>query len=308
MPVSLSPGTLRESKAPRQRIDRPALRLVDLTGKERHLRSAMNALGVVASHFSRATRRTLPFLVRRRARLAPGAVCIGTGMVDPSELGVRFEVELGSEDGPAWALLSLNSRALAVLLDGALGGALAGMSNDIPGPELSLAQAALVGRIARSLGEDLAAAVQAEAGISLKLVEARSLRSGEPSEIASEDALTIDCTFEGVDDRAACTLIMGAEALESAVREHAAEDDPTCGDPRMAEAIGEVPVQVVAVLGTLTLGLRQVLTLRAGQVLRLSTAIDDTVTVRVAGLDKFLGSPATSRGQLAVQIRGRHEV
>ncbi|HEY5377504.1 MAG TPA: FliM/FliN family flagellar motor switch protein, partial [Polyangiaceae bacterium] len=95
-------------------------------------------------------------------------------------------------------------------------------------------------------------------------------------------------------------------ALESAAREN---DPPTtqAGDPRMAEALSDVPIEIVAQLGTVKLGLRRVLSLQPGQVLRLDTAVDDPVSVRVAGVTKFVGAPVISRGQLAVEIRGRHE-
>jgi flagellar motor switch protein FliM len=53
--------------------------------------------------------------------------------------------------------------------------------------------------------------------------------------------------------------------------------------------------------------LRRVLSLQPGQVLRLDTAVDDPVSVRVGGVKKFVGVPVISRGQLAVEVRGRHE-
>jgi flagellar motor switch/type III secretory pathway protein FliN len=78
-------------------------------------------------------------------------------------------------------------------------------------------------------------------------------------------------------------------------------------DPRMAEAITEVPVEVTAELGRVKLGLRRVLSLEVGQVLRLVTAVDDPVIVRIGGVEKFRGAPVISRGQVSVEIRGRHE-
>ena len=81
----------------------------------------------------------------------------------------------------------------------------------------------------------------------------------------------------------------------------------SAADPRMAEALSEVPVEVICELGSVRLGLRRVLSLQVGQVLRLDTAVDDPVSVRVAGIKKFVGVPVISRGQLAVEVRGRHE-
>jgi flagellar motor switch protein FliM len=67
-----------------------------------------------------------------------------------------------------------------------------------------------------------------------------------------------------------------------------------------------VPVEVVAELGRVQLGLRRVLSLRPGEVLRLGAATDDLVQVRVAGIPKLYGVPVISRGQLSIQITRRH--
>ena len=45
--------------------------------------------------------------------------------------------------------------------------------------------------------------------------------------------------------------------------------------------------------------------LRAALVESGQPAIDDPVLLRVAGVTKFAGRPVISRGQLAVEIRGR---
>jgi flagellar motor switch protein FliM len=75
----------------------------------------------------------------------------------------------------------------------------------------------------------------------------------------------------------------------------------------MAEALSEVCVDVVAELGRMKLGLRRVLALQVGEVLRLATAIDDPICLRVAGVPKLVGAPVISRGQISVEVRGRHE-
>ena len=78
------------------------LRRVDLTGRERHLKGAMYAMSHVAQRFARGARKTLPFLVKRRARLVPEPVCIvDLGAERVVERGPVFEVLLEAEDGPA---------------------------------------------------------------------------------------------------------------------------------------------------------------------------------------------------------------
>ena len=282
------------------------LRRVDLTGRERHLKGAMYAMSHVAQRFVRGARKTLPFLVKRRARLVPEPVCIvDLGAERVVERGPVFEIMLEAEDGPAWACLSLGPEALSVMLEGALGGSEKNASSGI-GADLTLAQAALVGKLARRLAQDFADAVKGEVGITLRATSARSIPAGDERDANFADGLRAECAFEGIAGDARISIAMGAEALESASKgqDDEAEDST---DPRMAEALSEVPVEVVAELGRVRLGLRRVLSLEVGQVLRLATAVDDPVIVRVGGVEKFRGAPVISRGQVSVEIRGRHE-
>lgn len=282
------------------------LRRVDLTGRERQLKGAMYAMSHVAQRFARSARKTLPFLVKRRARLVPEPVCIvDLGAERVVERGPVYEIVLEADEGPAWACLTLGPEALAVLLEGTLGGSEKNASSGI-GADLTLAQTALVSKLARRLAQDFAEAVKDEVGITLRATAARCIPAGDERDAAFPDGLRAECVFEGIAGDARLAIAMGAEALESAakIQDDEGEDQ---SDPRMAEALTEVPVEVVAELGRVRLGLRRVLSLEVGQVLRLATAVDDPVIVRVAGVEKFRGAPVISRGQLSVEIRGRHE-
>src|SRR3954471_13564323 len=266
----------------------------------------MQAMAHVAQRFARGARRTLPFLVKRKARVVPEAVAIvDLGAERIVEEGPIYEVILGTPGGPAWGLMTLNTDAIGVVLEGVLGGGDSGGASGL-GADLTLAQSALVGRVTRALADDFAQAVKAEVGIGLLVEVQHSVARGDECEASFPDGLSVDCAFEGVAGGARITIAIGAEALESAAREN---EPPTAqaGDPRMAEALSEVPVEVICELGSVKLGLRRVLSLQAGQVLRLDTAVDDPVTVRIAGVKKFVGVPVISRGQLAVEVRGRHE-
>ncbi|HVU05603.1 MAG TPA: FliM/FliN family flagellar motor switch protein [Polyangiaceae bacterium] len=263
----------------------------------------MQTMGRVAAKFSRAARRTLPFLVRRRAKLDPGAVSVAEFASEPGERsGTLFEVHLDETGGSGWATLLLDAEAIAVVLDGALGG----QSATGPAATLSLAERALVGRIARSLGEDFASAVKEECGLAFEVSSLRNVPEDERHEQPGTDGLRVDCRIDGLQGNPTVSVTIGASTLEAAVREQEEEGEPVTGDPRMVDAVKEVPIEVVAELGTLTLGLRRVLGLRVGQVLRLPTAVDDPVVLRVAGCKKFVGVPVVSRGQLSVEIRGRY--
>lgn len=294
-------------RAPPRFSQRPgarALRLVDLTGRERHLRAAMQAMAHVAHNFCRAARRALPFLVRRRARLLPDPVSI-VETTGSAEAGPIYEVLLGADEGPAWGRLALNVNGLALILEGALGGQ-EGLAAATLGRELTLAQRALVGRIAKTLAEDFAQAIVAEVGLTLGIVSAYAVAAGESAESPGTDGLSVDCRFEGCQNDAAIVITVSAEALEAAAKENV-EEEPSNGDPRMAEVLTDVLVELVVELGTVELGLRRLLALKPGQVLRMPAALDDPVVVKVAGVTKFRGAPVVSRGQLAVELRGRYD-
>ncbi len=287
-----------------KRTEIAAARAVDLTGRERQLRAALQMMSQIAGRFARAARRTLPFMVRQRTRLVPQ----GVNIVNPaeqesnSEDGPCFEVILESDEVPAWASLTINTSALRLILEGSLGASTPG--SGLLGTELTLAQRALVARVARSLAEDLANAVRDDAGVKLSIVSSHGRSPDEVSELPQSDGLKVDCIFEDIADDPRISVAVAIGTLESVTREDD-EDLPAAGDPRMTEAVKEVPIEVVAELGRLKVGLRNLLAWKTGQVIRLTTAIDDPVELRISGVTKFVGRPVISRGQLAVEIRGR---
>jgi flagellar motor switch protein FliM len=118
--------------------------------------------------------------------------------------------------------------------------------------------------------------------------------------------LSVDCLFEGYGDGPCIAIALSAESLEEAAREQ--EEPPAQqGDPRVVDGLREVPIDLVAELGCAMLSLHRVLSLKVGEVVRLPTALDDPIAVRIAGVRKFDAVPVASRGQIAIEIRGRHE-
>lgn len=287
-----------------KRMDGSSLRSVDLTGRERQLRAAMQAMAQVAARFARASRRTLPFLVRARSRLVPQPVSI----INPAEdtttgtEGPSFDVVLEAEELPAWASLTIGSSALKFVLEGSLGAKTPGTGE--LGSELTLAQRAVVARVARSLAEDFSAAVRDEVGLTFTVASSHARAANEMVEPPGLDGLRVDCLLEQLPNDPLISIAISAEALETAAREQQ-DEVPVAADPRMAEAMRDVPIEVRVELGKTTLGLRAVLELKVGQVVRLETAVDDPAIVRIGGLEKFAARPVVSRGQLAVEIKGR---
>ena len=287
-----------------QRTDTP-VRPLDLSGRERQLRAAMTAMDRIGASFARYARRSMPFLARHRGRIIAAPVQIASMATDaetPLPTGPTYAVRLGTKDGNAWATITLNSDAIALTLEGALGGASGAMPVQLTAPDLTPAQRALISRVGESLALDLATAVREEARLSMTILPADSSPPGP-----SNDSLEVVCQVEGLQVPASMVISASAEALEAAAREQAAPADGVHGDPRFLEAMQEVPLEVVAELGRISLGLKKVLSLRVGDDVRLYTATDDPVSVRVGGVEKFVGMPILSRGQLAIEIRSRHE-
>lgn len=287
-----------------RRQDAGALRAVDLTGRERQLRAAMQAMSQVASRFARSARRAMPWLARAKSRLVPQSVCIINPADDPmnGERGPSFDVVLEADELPAWASISIGAVALRYVLDGSLGARNPGTAE--LGPELTLAQRAVVARVARAMADDFIAVVREEVGLNFVLASARARSVQDAVELPGADGLRVDCIFEGMPDEPTISIAVSAEALETAAREHH-DETPAVSDPRMEEALRDVSVEVRVELGKAVVGLRSVLELRPGQILRLGTALDDPALVRVGGIAKYAGRPVVSRGQLAVAIRGR---
>jgi len=264
----------------------------------------MNAMSRIGNRFARAGRKALPFMARRRSRLVPQSVAIVDGLPGGHAPGVRLEIALEERGGSGWGELNINSQGLSVILEGTLGAGDGGPT--ALGDDLTPAARALVMRVARVLANDLVASIKEEVGLDFDVTVIRSVSTDDGSEAKSSDGLSIDCLFEGYGDGPCIAIALSAESLEEAAREQ--EEPPAQqGDPRVVDSLREVPVDLIAELGCAMLSLHRVLSLKVGEVVRLPTALDDPIAVRIAGVRKFDAVPVASRGQIAIEIRGRHE-
>ena len=117
-----------------------------------------------------------------------------TGGSQGSGLRTSFFEEPG---GPARASLFFNTDAVAVTLEGVLGGA-GGSTSAGLGSALSVAQSALVSRVVKQLADDFARAVKEEVGVAMKVSSARSIAAGDERDVNIGDGLGVDCAFENV--------------------------------------------------------------------------------------------------------------
>ena len=276
---------------------------IDLVQLQRPFDGAVVAMERAGVAFSRTAKRSLPFLLRYRAQLTATQVELVAGDYElPASEGPTFAVYLGAAGGVR-AILHLNTEAVVLVLEGALGASGSGFETQLP-PNLSGAQRAVLGRVLSVLAADFILGIRDASGLQLQVlgndppVLPASARTGE--------LVVCACYVEGLEFQPCFTLVCSASPLEASSRSSEARR-PQRGDPRMRDALIQVPVDVTAELGRVRIDLRRLLALKVGDVLRLPGTMDDPVTVRIAGAPKFLGIPRISRGQLAIEIVSRHD-
>lgn len=269
-----------------------------LTEKDDQLNSVSDVMTLVASSFARHAKRSMPFLSRYRASLVPSL----PGIMSKQEVGRAGgdppnHAVLLSTGGDGWLGVWANSAAITVILEGALGGSALFDSAPLQ-PELSAAQRALVARVTQNLAQDLVSAVEEQTGSAVR---------GQPAgkrPIAS-DGMYVVCEVENLTIPATIIIAVSSELLSQAV----ATQTPVRSEhnPEMLKALKNVEVELVAELGRTTMSLRDAVSLAVGDVLRLDSIDDDCILVRVEGAPKYRAVPVTSRGQMAVEIRSRHD-
>jgi flagellar motor switch/type III secretory pathway protein FliN len=278
---------------------------------------ALSSLTTIAAPFCRGLRRTIPFLGRQRARLSVGeARAAHDKALAPPADGPSFLVKLDSAE-QVWAALHFDGAAILALVDGFFGAPSEDVDEDQPeqgsdvedtrpplGDGLTLAQRALLRRLCGDISTQLQALVETQCKVKLSVSELSSLKRDEWPDLP-HDAVAIDCRIEEVPYPWLIRLFMGSSALQKLSAASGASNETDNGH-EMATAVLRVPVTVVAELGRVTLKLSQVLGLRAGDTLRLPSAANDPVVVRVEGVPKFDAVPVISRGQVAVKIHSRH--
>ncbi len=80
------------------------------------------------------------------------------------------------------------------------------------------------------------------------------------------------------------------------------EQRHTGGEEKLKENLEKVKVPVSAVLGETKLTVGEILFLDVGDVIRLSTHVDDPLIIKIAGSPKFYGKAGQYRGNYAVKI------
>lgn len=302
--VELVEGTARTVAA-----GRPSVVAVDLVARERSVRGRWPGLELVADRFVSRLRTTFGALLGRVPAVA----------VDAVEL-VRFrEVR---EHVPRPATLQLFrmpplrglglvglSRALAGLaLEVSLGGR-AERCTPSTDRELTAIDVRVLERLGRRILHDLGEAWRPVAALEFSLL--RSEQNPLLAAIAAAQdvvlRLELTVTHDG-GERAALTVCIPNAALDpvrhvlETVPGSGGEAPSTAWNDRMRALLDDTDVEVTAELGRARLRVREVLALRAGDVVPLGAGREGPVVVRVEGRPLFLGAPGVAGSSNAVRI------
>ena len=256
------------------------------------------ATGVIEREHVRiatALRRALPFLAKREVPLrlawahARPVADILSDLARPFHVA-HFVVEPGSAPGS----LVLDAGAVSLLLDGVLGGdgrALPTLNTSgLTTPQTALVSRTLEG-VVRALSEVLAARV----GVRIEPVPARTDdQPGEGTPIAGAFSLGSD------ENPATVILVLPKDALLT--REAPVTAPRAALDPRIAQALDDVDLELVVELARVPMKLGDVLGLRVGDTIPVDVPVGSSVSIRADDRTLLRGRPTTAGGRIAVRI------
>jgi flagellar motor switch protein FliM len=264
------------------------------------VRKASAVLERESPRLAAAIRRAVPFLSRRGV---PVALAYAKAMPIAELLGgvqrPFHATHLVTTPGSAHGALLLDAVAIAMFLDGVLGGD--GQSLPVLNPAgLSGPQAALVAGLSSGIVRAISEALSPAIGVRL---ECRPAGIDE----ATAESAPIACALEfGEGDTIGrAILLLPKEVLLAAVD----QSDPPPGsgpDPRIVSVLENVELDLVVDLGRVGMRLGAVAALKVGDTVRLDVPVNGTVVVRAEDQELLRGRPTTSGGRIAVKISG-HE-
>ena len=135
-----------------------------------------------------------------------------------------------------------------------------------------------------------------------------SLQIAAPNgEDASSETAPIVCSFElGAGPQLGRVMLLVAKEALLRGAEERQGNSPEGADPRVADVLGHVELELVAELARMPMSLGRIASLRVGDTLRLDVPVGGTVHVRAEGRSVLRGHPTTSAGQIAIRIERGH--
>jgi flagellar motor switch protein FliM len=266
-------------------------------------RAACARLAALSNDLAAALRRAAPFLSRRRVAISvdvPRCTTFADLAVDLSIVhAAAFEIRAVGETAGSnvRGLVLVDEVALARILDGVLGGG-AAETRSSGEAKLTPARGALASRVSSTMIRAFGEVLSTRLGLTVSAIAQRD--SAKLPEIEPGAAVAVTLALDGG----------GRVLLALPLSTIPGEQQPAGTDrinERIASAMMDVEIDVVAVLGKVRLPLEQVASLAVGDVLRLSLSLDERARVCAGGAVLFHGRPTASGHVVGVVIERRED-
>ncbi len=212
-------------------------------------------------------------------------------------------------------ILALDANLLFHLLDLLLGGnpsSVVDAGDILRRRGLTAVERRLFAHLTRVLAGELTAAWDGVAWLGMRPIRAET----DPKHVAlfEPGEMVVDAVFDV--EVAGCEgqihLIMPQSALKpiekklaSGLLDSGGEDEAEAWQQPLTTLLREVTALTTAELGRTTLTLRDLLSLKKGEVIRLDREPDNPITVYVEGAPKMMGLPTLQHGNIAVEITSK---
>jgi flagellar motor switch protein FliM len=260
------------------------------------VRRAAGTLEQASPQLASALRRAMPFLARSGAQVSlvfARAIPIGELLGDlPRPI---HATHLVVQPGGARGAVVLDAGLIGLILDGVLGG-----DGSSP-PQLEPAgltppQVALLSRVVDGVVRSFSEVLSKRLSIALH-------GSAPDGDDAGSEAAPIACSFEIATStqQGRVVLLVAKEALLGGAEAPRAVGSSNV-DPRVANVVEQVELDLVAELARLRMTLGHLARLRVGDMVRLDVPVGGAINVRADGHVVLRGHPTTNAGQIAIRI------
>lgn len=279
--------------------------LLRISADGQRTRRAAAVLERAAPDLAAALKRALPFFVRRGAEIDVEEV-----HASPSDEildglpGPRHQVDLVATSGGARGALVLDGVAVALILDGVLGGD-GSRPPVLDEKGLSKAQAALVGRLAKAIVEAFGEVAPPHGVSKFEITQSSGDRPAEGIPLACAFRIT-EKDDTGAERVARIVLFVAKDAILG-IAERTVVVRSSGSDPRVLAAVAEAEIELVAELGRRRAKFALLAGLKPGDLLRLELPLETEARVHVGGKVLFRGRPTSHAGQVGIRISARHE-
>jgi flagellar motor switch protein FliM len=273
-----------------------AAKLLRFAAEGGRVRRAAAALEQASPQLASALRRSMPFLGRHGT---PVALCFARAIPIGELLGDLprpvHATHLVVSPGGARGAIILDAGAIAMVLDGVLGGD-GSAPPQLDAAGLSSPQVALASRVIEGVVRSFSEVLSKRFGLLLEV-------SAPDGDDASSETAPIVCSFElGTGTQIGRVMLLVAKEAILGGTEDRADTSGNAVDPRVAEVVEQVELDLVAELARMKMSLGHLSSLRVGDTIRLDIPVGAAINVRADGRVVLRGHPTTSSGQIAVRI------